>query len=169
MDFFLTEPDMHDYKRRGILILYKKNLNIKVAKIEQINYNLVKIELEHNVMKMSIYGCYAPSDGNNYEYFLDLRRRTLEDENDEILLIGDMNTTLCHVMDRWNYQTDNHRKSRAVINNWISEGEFVDTYRAFHPETESYTFRKRLRGRLRILLQNVSGGRHFSFRSLPPA
>ena len=122
-------------------------------KIEQLNYNLVKIELEHNVMKMSIYGCYAPSDGNNYEYFLDLRRRTLEDENDEILLIGDMNTTLCHVMDRWNYQTDNHKKSRAIINNWISEGEFVDTYRAFHPETESYTFRKRDVDTRSILLQ----------------
>ena len=59
-----------------------------MVKIEQINYNLVKIELEHNVMKMSIYGCYAPSDGNIH----DMRRHTLEDENDEILLIGDMNT-----------------------------------------------------------------------------
>ena len=44
-DFFLTEPDTHDYQRRGIIILYKKNINIKVVKIEQINYNLVRIEL----------------------------------------------------------------------------------------------------------------------------
>ena len=50
--------------------------------VQELNYNLVKICLEHTIMKMSIYGCYGHSDGDKHKYFLDLRRHTLEDENE---------------------------------------------------------------------------------------
>ena len=107
----MTEPEIDGPQRRGILVLIKKNLGLKVARIEELNYNLVKICLEHTIMKMTIYGCYGHSDGDKYEYFLDLRRQTLEDDNEEIRIIGDWNTTLCPTMDRWNYSSDNHKKS----------------------------------------------------------
>ena len=106
-------------------MLMKKNIGLKVTNHEEINYNLVKICLEHNIMIMSIYGCYGHSVGDRHEYFLDLRRHTLEDENEEISIIGDMNTTLCPAKDIWNYASD--KKCRTVINNWIEEGDFIDT------------------------------------------
>ena len=59
----MTEPENDGPQRRGILVLMKKNLGLKVTSIEEINYNLVKICLEHTIMKMSIYGCYGHSDG----------------------------------------------------------------------------------------------------------
>ena len=45
------------------------------------------------------------------------------------MIIGDLNTTLEPVLDRKNYKTDNHKKSRLVINNLISENEILDFYR----------------------------------------
>ena len=117
----MTEPEIDGPQRRGILVLVKKNLGLKVACIEETNYNLVKVCLEHTIMKMSIYGCYGHSDGDKHAYFPDLRRHTLEDENEEILIIGDLNTTLCPAKDKWNYSSDSHKKCRTVVNNWINE------------------------------------------------
>ena len=125
-----------------------------MARIEELNYNLVKICLEHTIMKMTIYGCYGHSDGDKYEYFLDLRRQTLEDENEEILIIGDWNTTLCPTKDRWNYSSDNHKKCRNVINNWIEEGNYLDLYRSFNPEGKSYTYRVREAHTKKLILQS---------------
>ena len=59
------------------------------------------------------------------------------------MIIGDMTTTLCPAKDRWNYSTDNHKKCRTVINNWIDEGDFIDTYKTFNPDGKSYTYRVR--------------------------
>ena len=71
--YYMTEPEIDGPRRRGILVLPKKNLGLKMARIEELNYNLVKICLEHTIMKMTIYGCYGHSDGDKHEYFLDLR------------------------------------------------------------------------------------------------
>ena len=101
------------------------------------------MELEHPELKLVIYGVNADSDMDNPEYFLEVRKLTLEDNCNHILITGDFNTTLCPVKDRWNYTSDNHKKSRAVIQNWIDEGDFIDGHRAFFPEHEKlYTYRK---------------------------
>ena len=150
----MTEPEIDGPRRRGILVLLKKNLGLKVARIEEQNYNLVKISLEHKIMKMKIYGCYGHSDGDKHEYFLDLRRQTLEDDNEEILMIGDWNATLCPTKDRWNYTTDNHKKCRTVINNCIDEGDYMDVYRTFNPDGKSYTYRVREAETRKIIRQS---------------
>ena len=38
--FFMTESDIDGPQRRGILVLMKKNLGLKVARIEELNYKL---------------------------------------------------------------------------------------------------------------------------------
>ena len=53
-NFFLTEPEETGPQRRGILLLFKKNLGLKVTKVEQLNYNLVKLVIEHTIVKLSI-------------------------------------------------------------------------------------------------------------------
>ena len=64
-----------------------------------------------------------------------------------------MTTTLCPAKDRWNYSTDNHKKCRTVINNWIEEGDFTDTYRTFNPDVKSYTYRVREAETKKVILQ----------------
>ena len=96
-------------------------MGLKITRVEELNYNLVRINLEHTIMKMTIYGVYGHSDGDRHDFFLDLRRHTLEDENEEILITGDLNTTLDPGKDRCQYKTDNHKRCRTVIYNWIND------------------------------------------------
>ena len=112
--FIMTKPGEEGPHKRGISVLMKKNLGLEFTKVEEINYNLVRINLEHTIMKMTIYGVYGHSDGARHDFFLDLRRHTLEGENEEILIMGDLNTTLDPEKDRWQYRTDNHKKCRTT-------------------------------------------------------
>jgi hypothetical protein len=48
------------------------------------------------------------------------------------LKIGDFNCTLEHNIDSSGYKTDPHPKSRTVINNWLENETYIDTYRHFH-------------------------------------
>ena len=47
------------------LFPYKKNLGLTVNNITQVNFNLVKMELEHPELKLSIYCVYTDSDKDN--------------------------------------------------------------------------------------------------------
>ena len=47
------------------------------------------------------------------------------------MIIGDFNTTLEPILDRKNYKTNGHKKSRLVINNWISENEMLEPIQHF--------------------------------------
>ena len=63
-------------------------------------------------------------------------------------------TLLCAKQkNRWNYTTENHKKCRTVIYNWIDEGDFIDTYRTFHPDRKSYTYRVREAESKKIIIQ----------------
>jgi exonuclease III len=75
--------------------------------------------------------------GDKAEFFLELREKNLQHADENCLLMGDLNTTLDEQLDRKNYQTDNHKRCRKVINNWIQEGDYVDVFRAFYPDNES--------------------------------
>ena len=84
---------------------------------------------------------YGPSGGGKAEFFLKLRELTLQHADGNCLIMGDLNTALDENMDKKNYETDNHKRSRTVINNWIDEGDFIDVFRAFYPDRHSYTYR----------------------------
>ena len=67
------------------------------------------------------------------------------------IIVGDFNCTLNHHADSTGYKTDPHPKSRKVINSLLDNEEFVDSYRHFHPDSKTYTYRNKegtLRGRL---------------------
>ena len=57
------------------------------------------------------------------------------------MIIGDFNTTLDPILDRKNYKTDNHKKSRLVINNWISENEMLDFFRFTNGNEQIWTYK----------------------------
>ena len=128
-------------ERRGILVLMKKNLSMKIKSVTNLNYNTVMVKLEHPTTNITIFGVYGPSGGGKAAFFLKLRELTLQHADRNCLIIGDLNATLNENMDKKNYETDNHRRSRTVINNWINEGDFIDVFRAFYPDRHSYTYR----------------------------
>ena len=72
-----------------------------------------------------VTGCYAPSAGNEPEFFYkckDVQNHATEKHG---MIVDDLNTTLNPDLDRKNYKTDSHKKSGMVINNWISNEEMI--------------------------------------------
>ena len=102
---------------------------------------LVTFRLKIQNETIRILGCYAPSSGDEPEYFVKCKDILNQSNESHGMIIGDLNTTLDPVLDRKNYKTDNHKKSRLVINNWIEENEILDFYRFTNGNEQIWTYK----------------------------
>lgn len=84
---------------------------------------------------------YAPSHKDIPSFWEYAYNEISKTNNDFRLILGDFNCTIDHANDTFGYKTDPHAKSRSVIKNWLENETFIDTFRHFHPDTESFTFR----------------------------
>ena len=57
------------------------------------------------------------------------------------MIAGDLNMTLNPDVDRKNYKTESHKKSRMVIDNWITNEEIIDFYRFTNGNEQIWTYR----------------------------
>ena len=127
-------------KSRGIIVLYN-NKKVKIEDLPVIEEgSIISFRLKIQDYAIRILGCYAPSFGDDPDYFINCKE-ILDQSTEYGMIVGDLNTTLNPILDRKNYRTDNHKKSRMVINNWISENEMIDFYRLTNGNEQTWTFR----------------------------
>ena len=101
---------------------------------------LISFKLTVQNEEIRILGCYAPSSGDDPEFFHQCKEILDQSTETHEILLSDLNTTLDPVLDQKNYKTDNHKKSRLVINNWIESNEMRDFYRLTNGITQSWTY-----------------------------
>ena len=65
---------------------------------------------------IKVLGCYVPLLGDDPEFFLECKEILDNSPENQLILLGDLNTTLDPNLDRRYYKHDNHIKSRLVIN-----------------------------------------------------
>ena len=120
-------------KIKGILILYNKHAtkikNLKVIRDGQ----LLEFSFLVSNEWVNVVACYAPPEMDDPEFLLEAKSCLNNMPGDYGLICGDLNTTLDPKWDRYGYTQDSHRRSRAVINNWINTEELIDAVRFFHP------------------------------------
>ena len=118
------------------------------------------VSVQNEVIK--VLGCYAPSSGDEPEYFVNCKDILDNSTENYGLMLGDLNTTLDPNLDRRYYKHDNHVKSRLVINSWIEANEMLDFYRLLNGNMQTWTFRtkethnKTLKSRLDYVLGTPS-------------
>ena len=119
--------------RRGILALIKKSTTLHYSTI--INGNILKLGVETSDTKMAVIAVYAPSQGQDVDFFLNLRSVQLNCEEPNQIICGDFNTTMDKTLDKSGYITDSHWITREVIRDWIDseEGNCLDTFRLCNP------------------------------------
>ena len=104
-------------------MLYNRNkTKVKDVAIVQ-DGMLLSFQLKINNEYVRILGCYAPSTGDEPEFFYKCKDVLNQSKENHGMIVGDLNTTLNPDLDRKNYKTDSHKKSRTVINNWITNEE----------------------------------------------
>ena len=128
--------------KRGILVLVKKTSGCILNNITTHSNNDIltfdTITPDLNVIKTT--AVYAPSE--DLPSFWDkVNEINNSGTHDYKLIIGDCNVTLNHELDSYGYKGDPHPKSRNVINGWLHNETIIDTFRYFHNDTESYTYR----------------------------
>ena len=127
-------------KVKGILILYNKHAtkikNLKVIRDGQ----LLEFSFLVSNEWVNVVACYAPPEMDDPEFLLEAKSCLNNMPGDYGLICGDLNTTLDPKWDRFGYTQDSHRRSRAVINNWINTEELIDAVRFFHPIGPLYSW-----------------------------
>ena len=132
----------HLTKERGILILSKKTCGYEISNLELLDAtNTLQFDL--NSLGGEVYNIvavYAP-DGYTATYWTQLHKKLTGRSRQKQLIIGDFNTTLDPILDRQNYDYDNHIQSRKVINSWINSDEYLDAFRYIYPESRNFSWR----------------------------
>ena len=146
--------------KRGILVLSKKSCGCKITHIQnEWNNDMALFEITlPDTTTISTLVIYAPSKDTPtfWEHAYQVINTSIHEHK---ILIGDFNCTLDHQNDTHGYKTDPHTKSRLVINNWLENETFIDTFRHMHPGVKSYTFRTKdckLKSRLDYCLTSPS-------------
>ena len=131
-------------KNGGILVLTRKNSgyiskNFKI--IDKDNAIQFDILSPDNTV-YNIVAIYAPNSvQNNLELFMFLTGKFKKEEDDFQILIGDYNTTLDPLLDKVNYKNDDHTKTREVINSWLMDKDFIDSYMYMYLDVRDYSYR----------------------------
>ena len=127
---------------RGVLILIRQNSGYTAKNISILdNTNTVQFDLKapDNII-YNIVCVYAPR-ANDPKYLSDLHKMVYSSKGEHQMIIGDFNTTLNPHLDKVNYLTDAHSRSRSVINSWIEDGQYIDAFRYLHPTKKAYSWR----------------------------
>ena len=69
-----------------------------IRSLKAINGNILKLGVETNDIKIAVIAVYAPSQGQDVEFFLKVRSVQLNCEEPHQLICGDFNTTLYKIL-----------------------------------------------------------------------
>ena len=98
-------------KNKGVIVLYKKvSTEIKNFK-NHIQGQLISFQARINVTYVNFVPVYGPPEGDNPNFFLTAKSILDSMDGDYGLILGDFNTTMDPVKDRYGYLTDNHKKA----------------------------------------------------------
>ena len=98
---------------------------------EEIDPNCLKISLRYEDTTYGIFCTYAPSEGRDTDFLLNIRRNQLNSTEDHTTIIRDLNCTMDPGMDKVSYTADHHRRCREVIKEWLY---LQDAFRHLNPE-----------------------------------
>ena len=100
-------------KSKGVIVLYIKN-KTKVDDVAIIQDGML-LRLKINIEYIRILGSYAPLASDEPEFFYKCKDVLNLSTEKHGLIVGDLNTTLHPELDRKNYKTDSHKKSRLSL------------------------------------------------------
>ncbi len=128
---------------RGVSVLLENNFQYKIENIfKDEDGNLLIIDLKVHDINLKLIILYGPNN-DSPEFFENLRPHLNENEQDYILICGDMNLVLDPGIDSNNYININNPKARLKLLEIMNEFDLIDIYRQNHPGKKRYTWRRK--------------------------
>ena len=128
---------------RGVCILIKKNLNIKVHCIKKdSNGSLLALDLSFENHRFTLVALYGPNI-DSPEFYKHVFNVIDKIGNDSYILCGDYNLVLNSEIDYCNYKSTCHNiNARKLLLTYIENRNLVDPFRILHGNIKRYTWRR---------------------------
>ena len=133
----------NDTASRGVAILFGNNFQYKVRNVRKDEigrYILLDIEMFNK--RITLVNIYAPSSGDNPEFFNNVFQQILQMDNEDIIIGGDWNVALNPIIDTNQPSKVYRQRSREQIIKFMSEHDMIDIYRCIHPEVRKYSWQR---------------------------
>ena len=133
--------DHGNSKARGVALLFKKGMEVKVKKSVwsgEGRYLLSEIEIDDKTLLM--VNVYAPNE-DNPEFFLDLFEKIICWDCQNVICGGDLNVHLVPELDTKGYKTNHKSNSAQVINSFMEEYSWSDSWRILNEDKFQYTWK----------------------------
>lgn len=127
---------------RGVAILFNNNFEFKLHKVERDeNGNKLVLDIEIEGKRLTLINIYGPNR-DDPEFYRGLLRTINENEN-PVILAGDFNLILNPDIDFINYTNVNNPKARDEVLNMMIEVNLIDVWRELNIEKRQYTGRRK--------------------------
>ena len=130
-------------KSRGVAIMFKKELDVKILKVERDEEGrslIVKVGWDEKTFVFA--NAYAPNH-DDPNYFLKLFEKITEIDSDYTIMGGDLNIWLDPKLDKKGGKTEKLSGAAEMVNGFLDEYEWVDVWRHMNPGTFQYTWKRR--------------------------
>ena len=129
-----------DRAARGVCILVKKSLPIKISNIEKSNSgNYVKIECNYDGNTFNLICIYGPNE-DSPDFFSNIFNIITNSNLENSIIVGDFNVTLEPAVDNMHYAQNRNNNARAKLKDLMSQHGFVDAFRQIKGNKKGFTW-----------------------------
>ena len=129
-----------DARACGVAILIRKGVKTKVYKTKKdTEGRLLYLDFQIQNIKCTIINCYGPNN-DSPEFYATLFEEAKEFSNENIIIGGDLNTSLSALDVKGTNMTN--KKAGKMINEYIKSQNLVDVWRMKHPNLFQFTWKR---------------------------
>ena len=138
----------HKSDSGGVGILIRKNSSIVVKhSVSDNNGRVVAIQYLEQDEQFVLVNVYGPNQ-DNPDFYIDVLK-LVENLEGKRIIVGDFNTIINEQLDRTSSEQSYYKKaSLQIINKITDENYLVDIWRDRNPEQRTYTWCRKMRGKL---------------------
>ena len=136
--------DHGNNKARGCCIMFDRNLDLRVQKVEKSKEGrFIIAQIKINNKDMVLTNIYAPNT-DDPEFFIKVLAKLESYEEDFKLIGGDLNLWLDKDNDVKSLKVHvQETNSARLMNEFLEENDWVDVWRVFNSDKTEYTWRRR--------------------------
>ena len=126
--------------KRGIKVLLKPSSSFVVKKFESdTEGNYIILECVIQDVPTLVVGTYGPNDDKE-DWWADLQTKIESKGYLHVILAGDINLVIDPDMDCKGYSHIWFPKKRKLINDWMANDTYIDTFRDLYPDKREYSW-----------------------------
>lgn len=130
--------------KNGVAVLFMNNFEYKLHDVvRDVDGHYIIMDIEFLNKRFTLVNVYAPSSGDDPQFFHNISNLIENIGNENIIIGGDFNCVLCTEKDTCNHTSVvNRPRARRAIKDLMLRHDLTDIWRDINPDKRAYTWRK---------------------------